>query len=283
MREGRPRVLRDRAHASIGPAKRSPRHPRRCSTSSSMPRPGPSGRCPSPVSTGRRASRSRSGRPAPSTCAADIVGYEEFIAYEHGSRMAFRFNEVSKEGIEAFAEDYRVTDLGEGRCRVRLDDGDEDTGARRPASGPGSCDTGHVVHGEADAEEVPQARRVDPRQGGGPMSSDAPDLSDIDLTDASVWEQAAPHDWLDRLRTEDPVHWHEESDGPGFWALTRHDDVRRGVDLAAASSRAGVGGPTPPRPTAGEPRAGPDDHHRHGPARAPRRSAASCPRRSPPR
>lgn len=47
-----------------------------------------------------------------------IVGYEQFIAYEHGVRMAFRFNEASKKGIEAFAEDYHVTDLGAGRCRV---------------------------------------------------------------------------------------------------------------------------------------------------------------------
>lgn len=47
-----------------------------------------------------------------------IIGYEEFIAYEHGVRMAFRFDEASKKGIEAFAEDYRVTDLGGGRCRV---------------------------------------------------------------------------------------------------------------------------------------------------------------------
>ncbi|WP_372734556.1 SRPBCC family protein [Nocardioides sp.] len=48
----------------------------------------------------------------------NLVGYEEFIAYEHGARMAFRFNEASKKGIRAFAEDYQVTDLGNGRCRV---------------------------------------------------------------------------------------------------------------------------------------------------------------------
>lgn len=47
-----------------------------------------------------------------------LIGYEEFIAYEDGVRMAFRFNEASKDGIEAFAEDYQVTDLGGGRCRV---------------------------------------------------------------------------------------------------------------------------------------------------------------------
>ena len=47
-----------------------------------------------------------------------LVGYEEFIAYEHGVRMAFRFNEASKKGVRAFAEDYQVTDLGDGRCAV---------------------------------------------------------------------------------------------------------------------------------------------------------------------
>lgn len=47
-----------------------------------------------------------------------MTGYEEFIAWEPGKRMAFRFNSASRGGMEAFAEDYRVTDLGEGRCRV---------------------------------------------------------------------------------------------------------------------------------------------------------------------
>lgn len=67
-------------------------------------------------------------------------------------------------------------------------------------------------------------------------------LDDIDLTDASVWEQGAPHKWLDRLRAQDPVHWHEEADGPGFWALTRHEDVRR-VSTAPLEFSSYVGGP----------------------------------------
>ena len=46
------------------------------------------------------------------------VGHEEFIAWEPGVRMAFRFNEVSRGGIAAFAEDYQVTDLSNGSCRV---------------------------------------------------------------------------------------------------------------------------------------------------------------------
>ncbi len=69
-----------------------------------------------------------------------------------------------------------------------------------------------------------------------------PDLEGIDLTDASVWEQRAPHEWLDRLREESPVHWHEESDGPGFWALTRHADVQR-VSTSPGEFSSYVGGP----------------------------------------
>lgn len=34
------------------------------------------------------------------------------------------------------------------------------------------------------------------------------------------WEQYA---WL---RANAPVFWHPETDGPGFWAITKHDDVR---------------------------------------------------------
>lgn len=74
-------------------------------------------------------------------------------------------------------------------------------------------------------------------------TTDIPDLSDIDLTDASVWEQAAPHEWLDRLRTHDPVHWHPESDGPGFWTIVRHEDVRR-VSTSPLEFSNWVGGPT---------------------------------------
>ena len=48
----------------------------------------------------------------------DMVGYEEFLAFDHGKRMAFRFNEASSDKIKAFAEDYQVTDLEDGRCRV---------------------------------------------------------------------------------------------------------------------------------------------------------------------
>ncbi len=67
-------------------------------------------------------------------------------------------------------------------------------------------------------------------------------LDDIDLTDASTWERATPHAWLDLLRAEDPVHWHQESDGPGFWAITRHEHVRV-VSTTPGDFSSWVGGP----------------------------------------
>ena len=47
-----------------------------------------------------------------------MVGYEEFVAWDPGRRMAFRFNQTIKGGPSAFAEDYVVTDLRDGRSLV---------------------------------------------------------------------------------------------------------------------------------------------------------------------
>jgi len=60
------------------------------------------------------------------------VGKEVFIAWERGRRMAFRFTETSMPNTAAFAEDYQVTDLGNGRTRVRWIMAMEPTGASAP-------------------------------------------------------------------------------------------------------------------------------------------------------
>ena len=46
-------------------------------------------------------------------------GYEEFVEWERGKRMAFTFIGCSKDATEKFIEDYRVTDLGDGTCKVQ--------------------------------------------------------------------------------------------------------------------------------------------------------------------
>ena len=48
----------------------------------------------------------------------ELKVYEEFVAWERGKRMAFTFVGASKDNPERFLEDYRVTDLGNGTCRV---------------------------------------------------------------------------------------------------------------------------------------------------------------------
>ena len=59
----------------------------------------------------------------------------------------------------------------------------------------------------------------------------------IDLLSTASFAAGQPHDQFRWLRENDPVHWHEEPNGPGFWAVTRYDDVRAiGRDAATFSS-----------------------------------------------
>lgn len=43
-----------------------------------------------------------------------ITGYEEFLAWEPFSHMAFRFNTTTSDALSAFAEDYRVVETPDG-------------------------------------------------------------------------------------------------------------------------------------------------------------------------
>ncbi|MGH3053885.1 MAG: hypothetical protein ACRDL7_02785 [Gaiellaceae bacterium] len=53
-------------------------------------------------------------------------------------------------------------------------------------------------------------------------------LADIDLLDHALYARSGPpHELFRRLRAEDPVHWHPETAGPGFWAITKYQDVVR--------------------------------------------------------
>ncbi len=48
----------------------------------------------------------------------------------------------------------------------------------------------------------------------------------IDLVSPFSYAHGHPADQYAWLRDNDPVHWHEEPDGPGFWAVTPHEDVK---------------------------------------------------------
>jgi cholest-4-en-3-one 26-monooxygenase len=69
------------------------------------------------------------------------------------------------------------------------------------------------------------------------------DLSDIDLLDRDTFTKGVPHEWLTYLRNNHPVYRHPEPNGPGFWVITKYDDVVTvGRDAATFSSDQKRGG-----------------------------------------
>jgi cytochrome P450 len=72
-------------------------------------------------------------------------------------------------------------------------------------------------------------------------------MIDVDLLDLAHYVDGPPHDLFRRLRHDDPVHWHPESDGPGFWAVTRHADVSA-VSRDHGTFSSGLGGTVVPDP-----------------------------------
>ena len=59
----------------------------------------------------------------------------------------------------------------------------------------------------------------------------------IDLLSPQSFARGQPHEQFDWLRDNDPVHWHDETDGRGFWAITRYRDVKTvGRDSTTFSS-----------------------------------------------
>jgi cholest-4-en-3-one 26-monooxygenase len=70
-------------------------------------------------------------------------------------------------------------------------------------------------------------------------------LDEIDLLDPERFEQSVPHEWFTYLRHNAPIYKHREPDnGPGFWVITRYDDVvqvnRDGQTFSSEQSRGGV-------------------------------------------
>jgi cytochrome P450 len=50
-------------------------------------------------------------------------------------------------------------------------------------------------------------------------------LDEIDLLDHDLFADHEPWEVFDLLQREAPVFWHPEPDGPGFWAVTKYEDV----------------------------------------------------------
>jgi cholest-4-en-3-one 26-monooxygenase len=71
-------------------------------------------------------------------------------------------------------------------------------------------------------------------------------IEDIDLLDRDRFTQGIPHEWFTWLRANEPVHRHPEPGGPGFWVITRYEDVvacnRDAQSFSSDQSRGGVVG-----------------------------------------
>lgn len=70
------------------------------------------------------------------------------------------------------------------------------------------------------------------------------DLSTVDLTDLSYFQDGPPHELFARMRTEASPHWNAltDADEPGFWSFTKFDDIQAisGNPELFSSARGGV-------------------------------------------
>ncbi len=71
------------------------------------------------------------------------------------------------------------------------------------------------------------------------------DLSEINLLDPDNFVKGVPHEWFTYLRHNAPVYKHSEPHGgPGFWAVTRYDDLvavnRDAQTFSSEQNRGGV-------------------------------------------
>ncbi|MEU3491262.1 cytochrome P450 [Streptomyces massasporeus] len=63
----------------------------------------------------------------------------------------------------------------------------------------------------------------------------------INLVDPKLYSDGDPFALWRWLRANDPVHWHPPTELPGFWALTRYEDVRTAYrDAETFSSARGI-------------------------------------------
>ena len=52
-------------------------------------------------------------------------------------------------------------------------------------------------------------------------------LADVDLANLDTFVERVPHDMFDVLREEEPLYFHPEADGSGFWCIVRYPDLQQ--------------------------------------------------------
>jgi cholest-4-en-3-one 26-monooxygenase len=73
------------------------------------------------------------------------------------------------------------------------------------------------------------------------MTTNALSLADIDLLNPDNFVDGVPHHFFKLLRREAPLFWHTEPQGPGFWVLTKYEDIVS-VSMDSATYSSWLGG-----------------------------------------
>ncbi|HEX2590007.1 MAG TPA: hypothetical protein VHL34_00820, partial [Rhizomicrobium sp.] len=50
-------------------------------------------------------------------------------------------------------------------------------------------------------------------------------LETLDPSEGTLYQRGLLHDYLKRLREEDPVHWSPTGPTGGFWSITKFNDI----------------------------------------------------------
>jgi cholest-4-en-3-one 26-monooxygenase len=72
------------------------------------------------------------------------------------------------------------------------------------------------------------------------MTATTSGIIPVDLSDSQSFVPGVPHAWLAYLRAHDPVHWQDETTGPGYWAITKYQDcvtVNRDFDRFSSAAK----------------------------------------------
>ena len=92
------------------------------------------------------------------------------------------------------------------------------------------CRTEKAI-GKSRMTSIPVSELASSAQATVPSPGPHPSEFDVDISGPTAFEREVPHAYFRALREHDPVHWQEECKlpglrkGPGYWALTRHEDV----------------------------------------------------------
>ena len=120
--------------------------------------------------------------------------------------------------------------------------GDDARGRRRTLGARAPVVAGQLDHGRHERDPAQHHRRAAARPAARAEAAMSAGVDALDLLDpARFARRGYPHDVWTRLRAEAPVAYFAPEGYEPFWAITKHADILRDLEAAAAASRASRG------------------------------------------